>query len=327
MTTIFGNPGSTELPFFREFPDDFRYVLGLQESVVVGMADGYAQATRNAALVNLHSAAGVGHAMGNIFTAYRNRTPLVITAGQQARSILPYEPFLFATQAAKLPEPVREVEQRARPRRGRAGRDRSRVSHRDAGAVRTDVRLDSRGRLGSHLGTDRHAHGQPLDASRSGSHRHDCRAARSQRAAGVRRRSRRRSQRRVGSGRRARRAASGAGVGQPDVIALQLSRAASAVCRFPAGDPRADRQVPRRSRSHRRPRRAGLHVSHRGLRTAHPAGIRADSDDRRWRRRRVDAGRHGHRVQRAAWRRGAARALASACASNAERTQQRAAAR
>ena len=105
MTTVFGNPGSTELPFFRDFPKDFRYVLGLQESVVVGMADGYAQATRNAALVNLHSAAGVGHAMGNIFTAYRNRTPLVITAGQQARSILPYEPFLFASQATKLPEP------------------------------------------------------------------------------------------------------------------------------------------------------------------------------------------------------------------------------
>src|SRR5262245_55442214 len=91
MTTIFGNPGSTELPLFKNFPDDFRYVLGLQESVVVGMADGFAQATGNAAVVNLHSAAGVGHAMGNIFTAYRNRTPLVITAGQQARSILPYE--------------------------------------------------------------------------------------------------------------------------------------------------------------------------------------------------------------------------------------------
>jgi benzoylformate decarboxylase len=105
LTTIFGNPGSTELPLFRDFPDDFRYVLGLQESVVVGMADGYAQATENAALVNLHSAAGVGHAMGNIFTAYRNRTPLVITAGQQARSILPYEPFLFATQPTRLPEP------------------------------------------------------------------------------------------------------------------------------------------------------------------------------------------------------------------------------
>ena len=105
MTTIFGNPGSTELPMFRNFPQDFRYVLGLQESVVVGMADGYAQATRNAAFVNLHSAVGVGHAMGNIFTAYKNRTPLVITAGQQARSILPYEPFLFSDQATELPKP------------------------------------------------------------------------------------------------------------------------------------------------------------------------------------------------------------------------------
>jgi benzoylformate decarboxylase len=69
------------------------------------MADGYAQATRNAAFINLHSAAGVGHAMGNIFTAYRNRTPLVITAGQQARSILPYDPFLYSNQATELPKP------------------------------------------------------------------------------------------------------------------------------------------------------------------------------------------------------------------------------
>src|SRR6187397_258768 len=105
MTTLFGTPGSTELPLFRDFPDDFRYVLGLQEAVVVGMADGYAQATRNAAFVNLHSAAGVGHAMGNIFTAFRNRTPLVITAGQQARSILPYDPFLYSKEATELPKP------------------------------------------------------------------------------------------------------------------------------------------------------------------------------------------------------------------------------
>jgi benzoylformate decarboxylase len=105
MTSIFGNPGSTELPLFLDFPDDFRYVLGLQEAVVVGMADGYAQATRNAAFVNLHSAVGVGHAMGNIFTAYRNRTPLVLTAGQQARSILPFDPFLGSMQAAELPKP------------------------------------------------------------------------------------------------------------------------------------------------------------------------------------------------------------------------------
>lgn len=105
MTTIFGNPGSTELPMFRDLPDEFRYVLGLQESVVLGMADGFAQATRNAALVNLHSAAGVGHALGNLFTAYKNQTPLVVTAGQQARAILPFEPFLFAERATEFPRP------------------------------------------------------------------------------------------------------------------------------------------------------------------------------------------------------------------------------
>jgi benzoylformate decarboxylase len=105
IDTIFGNPGSTELPLFLDFPADFRYILGLQEAVVVGMADGYAQATHNAAFVNLHSAAGVGHAMGNIFTAHKNRTPMVITAGQQARSILPFDPFLFSGQATELPKP------------------------------------------------------------------------------------------------------------------------------------------------------------------------------------------------------------------------------
>ena len=105
MTTIFGNPGSTELPMFRDFPPHFRYILGLQESVVVGMADGFAQATGNAALVNLHSAAGVGHALGNLFTAFKNQTPLVVTAGQQARSILPFEPFLFAERATEFPRP------------------------------------------------------------------------------------------------------------------------------------------------------------------------------------------------------------------------------
>jgi benzoylformate decarboxylase len=105
LTTVFGNPGSTELPMFRAFPADFRYVLGLQESVVVALADGFAQARGDAALVNLHSAIGVGHALGSIFTAYRNQTPLVITAGQQARSILPYEPFLYSEQAPQLPKP------------------------------------------------------------------------------------------------------------------------------------------------------------------------------------------------------------------------------
>jgi benzoylformate decarboxylase len=102
---MFGNPGSTELPFLSDWPDDIDYVLGLQEASVIGMADGYAQATRNAGFVNLHSAAGVGNALGNIYTAHRNQTPLVITAGQQARSILPLQAFLYAERASEFPRP------------------------------------------------------------------------------------------------------------------------------------------------------------------------------------------------------------------------------
>jgi benzoylformate decarboxylase len=102
---MFGNPGSTELPFLSDWPDDIDYVLGLQEASVIGMADGYAQATRNAGFVNLHSAAGVGNALGNIYTAHRNQTPLVITAGQQARSILPLQAFLHAERASEFPRP------------------------------------------------------------------------------------------------------------------------------------------------------------------------------------------------------------------------------
>jgi benzoylformate decarboxylase len=102
---VFGNPGSTELPFLADWPADIDYVLGLQEASVVGMADGYAQATHNAGFVNLHSAAGVGHALGNVYTAHRNQTPLVITAGQQSRSILPLQPFLGAERASEFPRP------------------------------------------------------------------------------------------------------------------------------------------------------------------------------------------------------------------------------
>lgn len=104
-TRIFGNPGSTELPMLRGMPEDFEYVLGLQEASVVGMADGHAQATGNAAFVNLHSAAGVGNAMGNIYTAFKNQAPLVIIAGQQSRAIQPFDPYLHSRAAAELPRP------------------------------------------------------------------------------------------------------------------------------------------------------------------------------------------------------------------------------
>jgi benzoylformate decarboxylase len=105
MKTMFGNPGSTELPMLRDFPEDFSYVLGLQEAVVVGMADGYAQATGDAALVNLHTAPGVGNAMGAIFNAQANKSPLVITAGQQHRAVLTMQANLTNRDAAQLPHP------------------------------------------------------------------------------------------------------------------------------------------------------------------------------------------------------------------------------
>src|ERR1700755_445406 len=85
MTTIFGNPGSTELPMLADFPSDFRYVLGLQEAVAVGMADGFAQASGMVTHVNLHTAPGVGNGMGAIFNARANKSPLLVTAGQQVR--------------------------------------------------------------------------------------------------------------------------------------------------------------------------------------------------------------------------------------------------
>jgi benzoylformate decarboxylase len=105
MTTTFGNPGSTELPMLREFPDDFSYVLGLQELVVVGMADGYAQASGRPTHVNLHTAPGVGNAVGGIFNAQANKAPLVITAGQQVRAQVTMEANLTNRDAVVGPQP------------------------------------------------------------------------------------------------------------------------------------------------------------------------------------------------------------------------------
>src|SRR5205807_4198752 len=105
MTTIFGNPGSTELPMLAEFPEDFTYVLGLQELVVVGMADGFAQASGRPAHVNLHTAPGVGNAVGGIFNAQANKAPLVITAGQQVRPQITIEANLTNRDAVLGPQP------------------------------------------------------------------------------------------------------------------------------------------------------------------------------------------------------------------------------
>jgi len=85
MTTIFGNVGSTEETFLANFPSDFRYVLGLHEASVVGMADGFSQSTRRPALVNVHTGTGLGNAMGNLLTAFQNKTPLLPPGNRPAK--------------------------------------------------------------------------------------------------------------------------------------------------------------------------------------------------------------------------------------------------
>jgi benzoylformate decarboxylase len=104
MTTLFGNPGSTELPFLRDLPSDFKYVLGLHERSAAGMALGFAMARGQAAFVNLHSVASVGNGLSAIVDAYYCHVPLVITTGQQDRRQLLAEPFLVS-RAVDLVKP------------------------------------------------------------------------------------------------------------------------------------------------------------------------------------------------------------------------------
>lgn len=85
VSYVFGNPGTTELPLVDALTGapDIAYVLGLHEAAVVAMAEGYARASGRPGFVNLHTAGGLGHAMGSIINAQVARTPLVVTAGQQ----------------------------------------------------------------------------------------------------------------------------------------------------------------------------------------------------------------------------------------------------
>ncbi|MFI7495554.1 benzoylformate decarboxylase [Kocuria sp. M4R2S49] len=106
MTTIFGNPGSNELPFLAGLDEDFDFVLGLHEQVVVGMAEGYARATGNPALVNLHAASGSGNAMGALTNAHYGHIPMVVLAGQQVRRTVGQEAMLANMDASILPAPL-----------------------------------------------------------------------------------------------------------------------------------------------------------------------------------------------------------------------------
>jgi benzoylformate decarboxylase len=105
LTTVFGNPGSTEEGFLQNFPQDMTYVLGLQEASVLSMADGFAQATGEPAFVNVHTNVGLGNAMGNLINAKQSKTPLIVTTGQQTREMLLLEPLLTNVDATMLPRP------------------------------------------------------------------------------------------------------------------------------------------------------------------------------------------------------------------------------
>jgi benzoylformate decarboxylase len=94
---IFGNPGTTEMPLNDALVADRRiqYVLGLQEVPVMAMADGFAMASGHLGVVNLHISCGLGNAMGMLYNAYREGTPLLVTAGQQDRRLMFEEPILY----------------------------------------------------------------------------------------------------------------------------------------------------------------------------------------------------------------------------------------
>ena len=109
INKIFGNPGSNEINFLKDFPDDFEYILCLHEGVAVGMADGYAQASGKASFVNLHSASGTGNAMGALTNSFNAQSPVVVTAGQQARGLIYTDPLLKNTAATLLPMPLVKV--------------------------------------------------------------------------------------------------------------------------------------------------------------------------------------------------------------------------
>src|SRR5687768_7577712 len=119
VTHLFGNPGTTELPLVDALAgvDDVHYVLALQEATAVGMADGYAQVTGRPAFLNLHTSAGLGNAIGNLTNAVANRTPLVVTAGQQDRRHIVSDPLLagdlvgLAAPVSKWSHEIRTVDE------------------------------------------------------------------------------------------------------------------------------------------------------------------------------------------------------------------------
>jgi benzoylformate decarboxylase len=97
VTHLFGNPGTTELPIMEVVPDfpQLKFVLGLQESIVMAMADGYCRACGRLAAANVHVMPGLGNAMGALYNAKFSGSPVILTAGQQEQGHGLLEPLLY----------------------------------------------------------------------------------------------------------------------------------------------------------------------------------------------------------------------------------------
>jgi benzoylformate decarboxylase len=107
ITHLFGNPGTTELPIMHALKDhpDLTYVMAMQESLVVAMADGFSRASGKLVACNVHVAPGLGNAMGSLFNAKFTGTPMILTAGQQEQGHGLMEPVLYGP-LVQMAEPL-----------------------------------------------------------------------------------------------------------------------------------------------------------------------------------------------------------------------------
>src|SRR5207344_1913001 len=147
VTKMFGNPGTTELPIMHALSSapEMGYVLGLQEAVVIGMADGYARASNKLVSCNVHVAPGLGNAIGSIYTSLMSGTAMIVTAGQQEQGH--GSDRAIALRAAGADRPAgREMGGRGQPHRGPAAHP---APRRQGGDHRAD-------RAGVHLAARRH---------------------------------------------------------------------------------------------------------------------------------------------------------------------------
>ncbi len=147
VTHLFGNPGTTELPIMHALKDhpDLTYVMAMQESLVVAMADGFSRASGKLVACNVHVAPGLGNAMGSLYNASFTGTPLILTAGQQEQGHGLTEPVLYG--------PLVQMAAAAGEMGGRGDAAGGSAAHR---APRRQDRDHAADRAGVHLAAGRH---------------------------------------------------------------------------------------------------------------------------------------------------------------------------